>query len=123
MLTTTVPTNRTKAELYSSLQQSEVFPIRPKTESFHQSFEAEIESASEEEIEQLLIRFREEIDKAGYTALREVTLEISENGEAVELSGTVPSYHMKQIAQNSIRRIDTNVRVCNEIVVHWPNRK
>jgi|GEM_PF-5017784 len=123
MLTTTVPTNRTKTELFTSLQQNDVLPIRPKSKSFSTSVETEMEPSIEDENEQLLIRFREEIDKAGYFALRDVALEISENGEEVELTGIVPSFHMKQIAQNSIRRIDSDVRVCNEIVVHWPQRK
>lgn len=50
-----------------------------------------------------------------YTALHQLQCEVL--GGDVELSGTVPSFYMKQMAQTAVMRIDGAVRVRNLIEV------
>lgn len=122
MLTTTLLPSRTKNKLFPNPQQTKVIPIRPKTEHLRRAVETESVPPREEN-QLLLERFRKEMKKEGYAELRDVSLRITDDGQEVELTGVVPSYHMKQIAQASIRRIDSAVRVSNHIVVHWPDHK
>ena len=76
---------------------------------------------SESHSEQLTIlseiraAFREE----GYAELEDIQCQVDEEG-LVELTGTVPSYYLKQVAQASIRRVDAVVGVRNRIHVQWP---
>ena len=76
---------------------------------------------SESHSEQLTIlseiraAFREE----GYAELEDIQCQVDEDG-LVELSGTVPSFYLKQVALTSTRRVDAVIGVRNRIHVQWP---
>ena len=67
----------------------------------------------------LLSEIRAAFREEGYAELEDVHCEFGEDG-LVELTGTVPSFYLKQVAQASIRRVDPIIGVRNRIHVQWP---
>src|SRR5258708_7210548 len=63
---------------------------------------------------------RERLDGGGYMTLKDVECEFSE-GEA-RLCGRLPSYHLKQLAQEIVARIDGVRAVLNQIEVIRPTK-
>ena len=57
----------------------------------------------------------ESLVKSGYAALNFVTCEV--HGSRVVLEGSVPSYHLKQLAQAFVLKVDGVARVENRLRV------
>jgi osmotically-inducible protein OsmY len=63
----------------------------------------------------VLQRIRQELARSGYSPLRTVRVDVHEG--LVVLRGRVASYHHKQVAQESAKRVDGVDALRNEIVV------
>lgn len=60
---------------------------------------------------------RAELDSLPYGALRRTSCRMQEN--RLVLSGTVPSFHLKQLAQEHLRKcMGPEVLISNELLVH-----
>jgi osmotically-inducible protein OsmY len=61
---------------------------------------------------------RASLRRSGYAALRLVNCDA--HGDRVTLHGNVPTYHLKQLAQEFVQRVVGGRRVVNEIAVGRP---
>ena len=59
---------------------------------------------------------RRALKSSGYRALSRLTCDVVD-GDTVVLSGVVPSFHMKQMAQAVILRLQVASRIENRVVV------
>jgi len=86
--------------------------LRAATEVAPQSSEREMRSLNDPELHNLVsARFR----RSGYPYLRGITIRCSDG--AVELSGTVPTFHLKQMAQELAARTLGICHVINDLQV------
>lgn len=65
----------------------------------------------------LQVRVSTALLASGYTGMRHVRCDVRE-GMAI-LHGVVPSYHLKQLAQEILRKLDGVDLVINRIAVQW----
>jgi osmotically-inducible protein OsmY len=58
------------------------------------------------------------LHQSGYAALAFVACHVQ--GDAIVLDGSVPTYHLKQLAQAIVRRVDGVRRIDNRLEVRRP---
>ncbi len=58
------------------------------------------------------------LGQSGYAALSYICCDV--HGDHVTLQGRLPTYHLKQLAQECVQRVVGVGRVVNEIAVGWP---
>jgi hypothetical protein len=63
----------------------------------------------------LVIAVRDALGRAGYGWLREIIITLE--GEGIVLRGRVPSFHLKQVAQVTVRSVASVVVVRDELTV------
>jgi hypothetical protein len=87
----------------------DIEPIASHEPSPRQHSVREIESICHAEPAEQALRL------SGYSALREIGVSVRDG--AIVLEGRVASYHLKQLAQEAVRRAFRGAVVCNELQV------
>jgi len=68
-----------------------------------------------EQEQEELVRLKAGLSQSRYPQVREVDISLTSKG--VVLTGTVSSFYMKQMAQETLRSLNGDHRICNELKV------
>jgi hypothetical protein len=66
----------------------------------------------------LTIAVKRELASCGYKVLSAIDVDVEDR--VVRLNGCVQSFYLKQVAQTCVRRVETQVRIANDLEVVYP---
>jgi osmotically-inducible protein OsmY len=72
-----------------------------------------------DDLDRLELVLTDALRRSGYQSLRALQCQVTEGG--VVLTGVVRSYYLKQLAQETVRRISPADRIDNRVLVEYSN--